>query len=832
MRIVTCLFTLGYSCLCVLNGLLGDEKERVVDALRTDEAIVINGGLEEKVWQEGEWSTGFFLVGEAREKASVQTFFKVAYDDNYLYVAMKMDEPDMRSIRLFEYERDGPVHQDDSVELMLDPYGDHTNYYRFTLNAAGIQLDEERNLSGLLHEYQWNVDWLVATRLEENVWTVEMAIPFSQLRLDHRSLKEWRFNIARNRYAGGAEEFSSYAPVKENFNEPENFAVLRFSEGQFKKHLWKLVGPYDYLVETNNDGRWMLKGKARLWNLGSGFCESRLAFSERNQQSFSIVDSLNANVCEGESQEFQFSFPIDRKYPTELIAEVTDTKDLSKVFLKEVWSLNLNYDIMTVSLVEPSYRQAIYSTQNLSEIKLKVSFNLVEDVLKKSELRIQLISKSDGKVEDKVLIKKVVPSDVYSLSIKDLEFGSYQIRAQLLNRKQEVLYEQEVSFTKLLPVPYEWWIDREGDLRLNGKAVMPTGLFRMTADEFEKRKEPYMAIFQDQDKTMSLVEAEKYLNEAHNVGAKCVLYPYPDNSFITALSGFEQLLTKEEEIEIRKYVQALQRNPALMAWVLAFLPTDEFLSEKRLEQIYKIVSEQDPFHPCIVIVPGNHPIAHYSNAADILMPFMSMAFLEKGDASRPLRLVSQQAEIAESHAKLYEDEVLAFWMCLQAYNQTLSGDTLTRFPNFDESRNMLYQGVVMGAKGFFWYHFKQFRASPIIEKIVQFLAQELKLLQDAIMAPDLPIEERIVKASDPMIASLLKKVNGEYCLFAVNLVNEKKEVAFKVPQLKDKKVLYVVSEGREVKLADEGSFKDVFAPYGVHIYSTRQLMGPKLPEKF
>jgi len=816
MRIATWILAVGY--FCIFENVLG--QERVVEALKAEQPVVVDGNLNEEVWKTGEWSTGFMLLG-GEKKAQVQTFFKVAYDDRYLYLGAKMDEPNAKKLRIFEFQRDSPVYQDDALEFMIDPYGEHTDYYQFASNVAGIQLDEERSLSGLLHEFEWNANWIVATKLGAKDWTLEMAIPLAGLRLNERSLGNWGFNVMRDRHAEGVNEYSSYAPMMGSFDEPEHFAILKFPPGILKKYLWKVNGLSEYFLESNSKGEWILKGKVEVQNLGSGQCDFQLIFKQIDQKATQVIGTVDGKLCDGEHREYLFTLPIEKQVPLKLEVQVVDPKNPQNIFHTETRLLDLDYEPIGLSFIDPSYRNVIYSAQNLSEIKFSIRFTLVPEVLEESQLRIQLLSKSNEKIHYESVIPQIALDNIYTIPIKNLGPDNYLVKAELLDKKGEVTYSQEKMIKKLQPILYEWWIDINGKLRKNGEEVMPTGLFRISPEEFAKRKSDYLGIFQGRDNILNEVNAKVYLDQIQKMDAYAVMYPYPNSSFISSINGFGHSLLDMEEIEIRKYVQGLRRHPALMAWVLAFLPSSESVSVQRLKRIYEVVADVDPFHPCVIVISSNRSILDYSQIPDILMPFMRIPFLEGGGPSKPLNLVSRQFDLVNR----YKKRGAVFWTCLQAYNQEMLTEVATRAPNFVECRNMLYQSVIKNAEGFFWYHFEQFKNFPAMEKITQFLAQELKLLQSAIIAPT-PPNEQLTKTST--ILSMSKKAEDDYYIFVVNTVGEKQEIPLKVPVLKGRKTLYVVSEGREISLTGEGIINDTFEPFAVHVYSTKPLSGPTI----
>ena len=70
----------------------------------------------------------------------------------------------------------------DHVTIYLDPYYDKRSGYFFSLNAAGTLID------GVLYNDSWDDEswdgvWEGKVSRDEQGWTAEMRIPFSQMRV-------------------------------------------------------------------------------------------------------------------------------------------------------------------------------------------------------------------------------------------------------------------------------------------------------------------------------------------------------------------------------------------------------------------------------------------------------------------------------------------------------------------------------------------------------------------------------------------------------------------------------------------------------------------------
>lgn len=119
------------------------KTRRTLRAVWTETSPVIDGNLTEPVWQHADIATNFFRAKEGETyPAELDTEIRVLYDENMLYIGVRCEEPDMKSLRETLTRRDSFVWQNDCIEVMLDTYHDRRNCYIFAINTLGTQADE------------------------------------------------------------------------------------------------------------------------------------------------------------------------------------------------------------------------------------------------------------------------------------------------------------------------------------------------------------------------------------------------------------------------------------------------------------------------------------------------------------------------------------------------------------------------------------------------------------------------------------------------------------------------------------------------------------------
>jgi hypothetical protein len=198
--------------LAVLALLVGSPEQYVVH--KTNTRIAIDGALDDVAWKVAPWTKDFIdIEGDAKPRPRYRTRAKLLWDDEYLYVAAELEEPDVWATLT---ERDAVIYHDNDFEVFIDPDGDSLNYYELEINARGtvwdLFLTRPYSDKGVPID-AWDIRGLKsAVRVEGTLndpsdrdrgWTVELALPWTVLREaapGRRRPKEgetWRVNFSR-----------------------------------------------------------------------------------------------------------------------------------------------------------------------------------------------------------------------------------------------------------------------------------------------------------------------------------------------------------------------------------------------------------------------------------------------------------------------------------------------------------------------------------------------------------------------------------------------------------------------------------------------------------
>jgi hypothetical protein len=174
-------------------------SNKQIVAVRATEQIVIDGKLTEQIWQR---AGNVELKQEEPEQGSnpsQRSEFWVAYDDEAIYFAAKYYDSNPDSIMARLVRRDfiwgDPS---DGCVLYLDSYRDKRSGYFFYVSAAGALAD------GLIendvkqpNDLSWDAVWEGVPYIDDEGWSIEMKIPYSQLRFNEGESQVWGINVER-----------------------------------------------------------------------------------------------------------------------------------------------------------------------------------------------------------------------------------------------------------------------------------------------------------------------------------------------------------------------------------------------------------------------------------------------------------------------------------------------------------------------------------------------------------------------------------------------------------------------------------------------------------
>lgn len=214
MKLVTTTFLLlivGITSYAQEDKLRNEVKSYTTQRVQ-GEAPRIDGTLDDDAWNQIQWGGGNFTQRSPDDGAapSVQTKFKILYDDKNLYVAFHNLDPEPDKIVSRMSRRDG--FDGDWVELNIDSYNDKRTAFSFTSSVSGVKGDEYVSNNGNNWDSNWDPIWYLQTSITVDGWIAELRIPLSQLRFSDKDEHVWGLQITRRFFRNEEKSNWEYVP--------------------------------------------------------------------------------------------------------------------------------------------------------------------------------------------------------------------------------------------------------------------------------------------------------------------------------------------------------------------------------------------------------------------------------------------------------------------------------------------------------------------------------------------------------------------------------------------------------------------------------------------
>lgn len=212
--------------------------ELEVDVPRVAAPPTIDGDLSDPAWRDVPW-TRDFRRSMANEAPRQRTRAKLAWDDQFLYLAFEVEDDEV--VTPYTHD-DDPLYQSEVVEIFIDANDDGATYDEIELSPADKLFDASFVARRDGMDLHWASGARHAVKLDGTLnqasdrdrgWTAELAIPYGPLtavpHVPPQRGDRWRFNLFRLDHGAAGVEGIALSPVMiGDFHNLPKYAHLRF----------------------------------------------------------------------------------------------------------------------------------------------------------------------------------------------------------------------------------------------------------------------------------------------------------------------------------------------------------------------------------------------------------------------------------------------------------------------------------------------------------------------------------------------------------------------------------------------------------------------------
>lgn len=448
-------------------------------------------------------------------------------------------------------------------------------------------------------------------------------------------------------------------------------------------------------------------------------------------------------------------------------------------------------------------RQSFYSFEKNGEFLLHIPGELMQS-------RISVIVKSADVVNiswNGIPGKKILRLPF----LIDLRPDSYITEARItVTSRSNVFYTAK---TNLVVLPYktnEVKTDRyTGGLIVNKLQFFPFGFYcyspvfpTLVEEEMVKGFNlisPYQKILPE-----TLNERKSYMDRCAELGMKVHYNLLSVSGGGGVGSKIDGLTDEEKRKRMIEEIKLFRDHPALLGWYISDEPDGVKTTPAQLEEIYKTVKENDPWHPVsIVFMTPFLTSRKFSNALDIVMadPYPI-----------PDYPVATPGIIADQLNTEFKGR-RPFWIIPQAFG---GGELWSREPTIQEIRSMTWQSIINGATGIQYFvrqGLNYFPKSPATWSECGRMAVEIAELTPWLLSDE---ESLPVSSATTGVTVTSRLHDNQLAIMAVNITNEPLHTTFRIKGVINGSAR-VLFENRNV-LVRNGIISDQISALGSEVY--------------
>ncbi len=199
------------------QGAVHAADRKSIKARWSESPIEIDGLLEEPDWSLAE-PVSDFLQSEPHEGGAPteKTEVRVLFDQDTLYIGVYLYDSSPDGILINDLQRDFQSYDSDVFGVIIDAFHNQRNGVTFFTNPEGAKNDSEGLGDGRYTSLSWDGVWHTASRVLDDGWSCEIAIPFKTLRFDAQENQVMGINFKRRIRRKNEDLYWSLVPRRYN----------------------------------------------------------------------------------------------------------------------------------------------------------------------------------------------------------------------------------------------------------------------------------------------------------------------------------------------------------------------------------------------------------------------------------------------------------------------------------------------------------------------------------------------------------------------------------------------------------------------------------------
>ncbi len=750
------------------------------------EKISIDGKLDEPSWEQTPKASNFTMLTlrwPKQPKPLADTSFSVLADRDHIYIGIRCEEPNMDKLRA-DAQGAGNLRlwADDAVEIYFSPTGSPDEYYQFAVGAGGATFQMFYGEKGVIRPDDYSPIYEAKTFHGNDFWSTEIKIPLEAFYMTKSKFwkSDWLFNVSRQRMNPKTHSWSSWAVLKNAFNEVERFhKVGKFPMKPAAKDIY--IKEISGKLATSTQGGLILKTQQEKSTAGT------YTLSIESDALEPITPS-QVTLREGENRLVIPSVTFKKTGKINVTAVITNQH--GQTVAARGYQTPLEFVPMRLDLTAPAYGNAFFPGQPSDRLQGELHFTLPVQSVRITQ---------NGKTTE-IPVKSQTAE--FDLPIEFPADQSLPVKFEVFQDGKNI-FCREITIRRLPPRPHTMvWIVPPGRLVVNGKNTFIHGWYGGQGDWIVSNwlKEKYPT---QNDKHP--VNMTRWVNLQVNR-----LLPGTE-----ARESTRDVLPSKEVLEaVRKRIED-NRNSDFEIYYLEDEPECRGVSSVYLKHVYEYVKELDPYHPVMIISrdPGK-----YVDCADILNPHPYLNPIVNEDGRRILKsdvetIRRRCREISNTGRK---NKIIMLTPQAFSYNIV---NTHADYTTFDETNASIWSAICHNAQGITAYIWYAHLGRPSLNFGMDYIYTSLERLNHLLASSEAPLP---VGADNPLVDVRCVVNSGQYLLAVVNVSPQSQTAIVKFASAPSVDRWFGFRENQQLTIPENGLKIDL-APYQVLLLTSQKL---------